>query len=101
MLIDKMAFPDLKSPKILLPTMLFFILKTFLRVDHISESLIFGILCYISLKYFTNITLTKADIVIPTVLFFTFPQFNQTNDISTAMFLLEYAFIRLIFPLNK
>jgi hypothetical protein len=100
MLINKMTIPDLKSPKVLFPTLLYFIVKAFIRVDHISETLIFGLLCYLSLKYLTGITLTKSDIIIPTALFFTFPQFNQPNDISSAMFLLEYAFIRLIFPLN-
>lgn len=100
MLINKMAFPDLKSPKVLLPTLLYFLVKMFIRVDHISETLLFGLLCYTALKYLTNITLTKMDIIVPTALFFTFPQFNQPIDTSTAMFLLEYALIRLIFPLN-
>lgn len=101
MLIDKMAFPDLKSPKIFIPTLVYLLVKLFIRVDRISETLLFGLLCYFSLKYLTNITLIRADIIVPTALFFTFPQFNQPIDISTALFILEYAFIRLIIPLNK
>lgn len=95
-----MTLPDLKSQKVLFPTLLYIFVKMFIRVDHISETLLFGLLCYISLKFFTNKTLNKSDIIVPTVLFFTFPQFNQPFDISSIMFLLEYAFIRLLFPLN-
>jgi hypothetical protein len=100
MLINKMTLPDLKSQKVLFPTLLYVLVKMFIRVDHVSETLLFGLLCYMSLKYLTNLTITKTDIIIPTAIFFTFPQFEQTIDADAALFLVEYAFIRLIFPLN-
>jgi hypothetical protein len=95
-----MTLPDLKSPKVIIPTLLYIFVKMLVRVDHVSETMLFGLLCYACLKYLTNITLTKSDIIVPTALFFTFPQFNQPLDSSTALFLVEYAFIRMIFPLN-
>jgi hypothetical protein len=95
-----MTLPDLKSQKVLFPTLLYVLVKMFIRVDHVSETLLFGLLCYMSLKYLTNLTITKTDIIIPTAIFFTFPQFEQTIDADAALFLVEYAFIRLIFPLN-
>ena len=101
MLINKMTLPDLKSQKVLFPTLLYLLVKAAKpQVDHVSETLLFGLLCYLSLKYMTNLTLTKTDIIIPTAIFFTFPQFEQTIDADAALFLVEYAFIRLIFPLN-
>jgi hypothetical protein len=95
-----MPLPDLKSQKVLAPALVYLLVKWFIRLDHVSETLLFGILCYAVLKYLTNLTITRGDIVLPTVMFYIYPYTNMPMDSQFGIFLLANAFIRLIIPSN-
>jgi hypothetical protein len=95
-----MKTPDPLSPKVLYPTVAFLLVKFLVHTDDVSEALSFGIIYYFLLKFFTNVNITKKDILLPSImLFILFPSSDGEKFVAfhTALFMLTNAFSRAVF----
>lgn len=97
-----MQIPDLTSPKVLYPAILFGLMKSFMDIGAFG----FGIIYFVILKYVARITFSPADIIIPTLLyyvltparFFIFAKGEKAVLIHSIVYLAGLAFIRTLIP---
>lgn len=93
-----MKIPDLTSPKVLYPALLFVVLKTWLKsLDNETFSLSFGIL-YFALLKLLRITFKKTDIIVMTVLSYVLSQIPGDIYVKMIAFVLIAGFLRSLFP---
>lgn len=92
-----MKIPDLTSPKVLYPALLFAGLTKALKLDDVTFSLVFGLLYFVLLKAL-RITFKKTDIIVMTALSFAITQAPGDLPIKTLSFVLIAGFLRSLFP---
>jgi len=97
-----MQIPDLTSPKVLYPALLFGLMKTFMDIGPFG----FGIIYYIILKYVARVTFKPTDIMVPSLMyfvltpakFFILAKGEKAIAIHSVVYLIGLAFIRTLFP---
>ena len=90
--------PDITSPKVLYPTILFYILNEYVHTNPLYKGLLFGALYYASLKLFSHVVFTKNDIIMTNLIFYIFNLFKMKLIDATVVFMFAVALIRYYFP---
>lgn len=92
-----MKIPDLTSPKVMYPALVFAALRFYLNYDSVTFSLIFGI-CYCLLLKILGFTCKREDIISMTILAYAVDQTPAKLSVKMLVFLIIAGFLRSLFP---